>query len=105
MPYKDKEKQKAFQKVWKRTRTSKYSELKDKPCTDCGNRFHFSAMDWDHVVGKKKRILSKMTSYSEKNVFKEIVKCELVCANCHRIRTYNRIMENIAGTQGGTSGS
>src|SRR6266478_8940212 len=23
-------------------------EMKDKPCMDCGGRFHYSAMDFDH---------------------------------------------------------
>lgn len=49
-------------------------------------------MDFDHVSGQKKFNLSaaanKMRSLMA--VEDEIAKCEVVCANCHRERTYRR---------------
>ena len=63
-----------------------------KPCADCGGSFHFCAMDFDHLDPTKKvapiarlRVLGSWT-----RVLDEIEKCELVCANCHRVRSYNR---------------
>lgn len=63
-------------------------ELKSNPCSDCGNKFLPCAMDFDHIKGKKTFSLNSMRS--EKSMLEEIAKCELVCANCHRIRTYTR---------------
>lgn len=67
-------------------------ELKKNPCTDCGNRFHYCVMDFDHVKGTKIGTISALvTKVGWDRVAEEIAKCDLVCANCHRLRTYNRI--------------
>ena len=58
------------------------------PCMDCKLRFHFSAMDFDHVNGAKKFILSRCHSMPQAKL--EMAKCELVCSNCHRLRTWLR---------------
>ena len=63
--------------------------LKFDPCIDCGNSFLPCAMDFDHVKGKTDNI-GRMMCRSFKNIVKELKKCELVCANCHRIRTWKR---------------
>ena len=49
-------------------------------------------MDFDHVRGTKVTILAKLRSgrASLSKIEAEIAKCEVVCANCHRIRTYLR---------------
>lgn len=70
-------------------RVLKIRELKDKPCVDCGGRFHFSAMQFDHVRGTKSFNISR-ASRSVKNLMLEAEKCEVVCANCHAVRTYKR---------------
>lgn len=70
------------------------SKLKsENPCVDCGGFFHFSAMDYDHVRGDKVvnvALMIGVPTYSIKDILNEIEKCELVCSNCHRVRTYNR---------------
>ena len=60
-----------------------------KPCTDCGVAYPYYVMDWDHLEDK---IFSagKAATYSIERLQKEIAKCELVCSNCHRQRTFNR---------------
>ncbi len=63
----------------------------DQPCLDCGNHFQWCAMDFDHVRGVKKQAVSKMPNYRREMVEAEIAKCELVCANCHRVRTHQRL--------------
>ncbi len=60
----------------------------NNPCLDCKQFFHFSAMDFDHVVGTKSFNLSACRSMPQ--VKNEMQKCELVCANCHRLRTWLR---------------
>lgn len=76
--------------------------LKEGPCKDCGNKFHPCAMDFDHVRGQKISTIAEagMKLWSEKKILAEIATCELVCANCHRIRTHIR-RKVIAGLRSG----
>ena len=62
----------------------------NSPCVDCGGSFHPVAMDFDHVRGTKKYGIAEMVGdrKSWDKIQKEIDKCELRCANCHRIKTY-----------------
>ena len=60
---------------------------------DCGGSFPPVCMDFDHVRGEK---LFNIGSEARggvgwERILAEVAKCELVCANCHRIRTYNRM--------------
>lgn len=65
----------------------KLQAYKNRPCMDCGNSFPPECMDWDHV-GKKNKNVSRIRNLKE--FLEEIELCELVCANCHRIRTSRR---------------
>ena len=62
-------------------------------CVDCGENNHI-VLDSDHIKDKKYNI-SRMVhdGFSWKAILKEIQKCEVVCANCHRIRTYSRLTQ------------
>ena len=81
---------------------------KDVPCLDCGRRYPTCVMEFDHVRGEKHFELSeagrgskgkkdrngkerkrKAGSSSLVAVRDEILKCDVVCANCHRLRTFN----------------
>lgn len=107
----------AYQKKWyeankeehkKRTKANKIkhyernkqriNDLKSYPCTDCGNCFNPVAMDYDHINPSNKKInISKMmNAYSWERIQEEIAKCELVCANCHRVRTHERIKMGVS---------
>ena len=67
------------------------SEIKKVPCLDCKGTFPPECMDFDHVVeGKSDNIARLITKGNWQNVLEEIKKCEIVCANCHRIRTKAR---------------
>src|SRR5689334_5385622 len=65
------------------------ADVKAGPCTDCGARWPAVAMDFDHVRGVKIASIATMQSSARSlAVIKaEILKCELVCACCHRLRT------------------
>lgn len=70
-------------------------KLKEEtPCPDCHQFFPYYVMDFDHVRGKKKFNISAATRYvwpaKVPVIMREIEKCELVCSNCHRIRTHRR---------------
>lgn len=67
------------------------NDLKNLPCTDCKVEYPYYVMDYDHVVKDKIDSVSVLKrSGNVKKVKAEIAKCEIVCANCHRIRTFNR---------------
>ena len=72
------------------------NELKlEAGCADCGYRGHPAALDFDHLPGSSKiRGLARMLLVSRATLLAEIAKCEIVCANCHRIRTWNRRRES-----------
>jgi len=63
--------------------------LKSEPCTDCRKRFHPSAMDFDHLQDKTAAI-AQFRSAKMCKLLAELAKCELVCSNCHRVRTFKR---------------
>lgn len=67
------------------------NEIKNKPCYDCGIIYPSYVMDFDHR--KKEDKLNNIArlirdGWSKEKLLFEIKKCDLVCANCHRIRTY-----------------
>lgn len=63
-------------------------------CTDCGNQFPPFLLEFDHLPGFEKVFnLSDTAGRSVDEVIDEIEKCELVCPNCHRIRTRMRQLE------------
>lgn len=65
---------------------------RSKACADCGLSFHPVAMQWDHVGTDKVINISRAVNdgWSRDRILTELTKCELVCANCHAIRTYTR---------------
>ena len=69
---------------------------KKRPCTDCGHCFPPECMDFDHTGDDKARNVSAMACYTLEKVLAEIAKCEIVCANCHRTRTKNRLLQSVA---------
>lgn len=73
------------------TTRDRVNELRRQPCADCGGRFHPVCMDFDHRPGTVKVYsVSAMVvaGYRWELVEAEIAKCDVVCANCHRIRTW-----------------
>lgn len=60
-------------------------------CVDCGYNAHPHALDFDHIRGSEKLFaVSQMQGYPWHVVLEEMSKCEVVCANCHRVRTAQR---------------
>jgi hypothetical protein len=51
-------------------------------------------MDFDHRPGEEKLFnVSRFCVASMQLVLAEVAKCDLVCSNCHRIRTIKRLRE------------
>jgi hypothetical protein len=108
MPYKDPEKQRLAQRKHYEQNIDRYNtQLEQKraqirgavytykeshPCVDCNGYHPYYMMEFDHLDGHVKvDTVSRLvrTSTLEK-VMDEIVKCELVCSNCHKQRTWFR---------------
>jgi len=69
------------------------ARYKDVPCRDCGVKYAPHIMDFDHLNSKEKSFTISRASQMGKTleqVIEEIKKCDVVCANCHRQRTYDR---------------
>ncbi len=67
-------------------------ELKEKnPCMDCKISYPYYMMDFDHVRGTKQANVAELiNTLSKKRLDAEIAKFEIVCSNCHRVRTHIR---------------
>lgn len=62
-------------------------------CTDCGIDYPWYSLDFDHLPEFKKSFplsVAGSKGRSIDSINKEIAKCEIVCANCHRHRTAMR---------------
>lgn len=64
----------------------------ERGCADCGYKVDPVALDFDHLPGteKKHRLATMAAGSTRAKIDAEIAKCEVVCANCHRIRTARR---------------
>lgn len=71
---------------------------KDIPCADCGQRYPPYVMDFDHT-GDNKEFNVSARYIATSRLLAEIAKCEVVCANCHRERTWVRLHPETQGTQ------
>lgn len=73
--------------------TEKYIDdyLAVHPCVDCDEDDPI-VLEFDHVRGTKHKAVSEMahSNASLKAVIKEIEKCDVRCANCHRRATHQR---------------
>jgi len=93
----DREKNKK-EKPQKRTASRKrevqnmLGKMKEKSgCLDCKNKYPFYVLDFDHTRGHKVANIGQMLDYfSIEDIMKEVAKCDIICSNCHRTRTYLR---------------
>jgi hypothetical protein len=67
-------------------------KCKSEPCKDCKVSYPPYVMDFDHVRGVKKFEIGAAVRVGApvEAVAAEILKCEVVCSNCHRERTHQR---------------
>lgn len=94
--YEHGEKGKAYLAKWKLRLRNVVKALKNKPCTDCQGWFEPCQMDFDHRDPAIKRFSISQSVHSTKTILEEVRKCDLVCANCHRLRTQKRLEGNYA---------
>ena len=92
-----KEQRKTYLRKWTKLRRVNnkrlINSLKDVPCMDCGKKYPHYVMDFDHRDGNlKDATLTEAcrNHWSVKRIMKEVAKCDVVCANCHRERSAKR---------------
>jgi hypothetical protein len=85
----------ANRRAHKRDQVSKPEWLKrckEVLCADCGEEYPHYVLEFDHVRGDKLFTLSGRTAASKTwtQLHEERNKCDVVCANCHKVRTWSR---------------
>lgn len=90
-PEEKRERQRGWSRELVRARAQRILDMKrGKPCMDCGGVFHPHSMDFDHRDPASKTKNVSQLVYGSAVFNAEIAKCDLVCANCHRVRTARR---------------
>lgn len=91
--YKDKVAILKKQKLWlvdirQNNKQKKKEYLELHPCIDCGNP-DIRVLEFDHLRDKKCDVAEMLNkSFKWGTILIEIEKCEVRCANCHRIKHY-----------------
>ena len=63
--------------------------LRDRPCVDCGRTSPPYVMQFDHRDPRNKNFnVSSSWCRSESKILEEAAKCDIVCPNCHRDRSF-----------------
>jgi len=83
MPYKDKKKQREYQRVWKDARRKKWL-AENGPCVKCGS---WRELEVDHIDPKTKT-MHRLWTYSEARRIAELAKCQILCRSCHKKKTF-----------------
>jgi hypothetical protein len=73
--------------------TARYKKINEyklsKGCTDCGYDDNAVALDFDHRNPSLKiKSISSMLMFSWRKIITELDKCDIRCANCHRVKTH-----------------
>ena len=67
--------------------------LKEKHgCSDCRNKYPHYVLEFDHRPGENKidNVTRVLKNFGVEMAWKEVAKCDIVCSNCHKVRTYAR---------------
>lgn len=77
---------------YQKARREKLDQIKlDAGCTRCGYKEHPAALHFDHRDHTTKAFnISQDPKRSWESIEKEIAKCDVLCANCHSVRTHEQ---------------
>lgn len=91
---KERERAKRVQAKSERSEASKAAlieYLSTQRCVDCGES-DLMVLEFDHLGDKEAMVTDLVRhGYSWETIKAEIDKCDVVCCNCHRRRTYARV--------------
>ena len=67
-------------------------------CMDCGEDYPYYMLEFDHRPDEVKDFnISMYGQHTLEDIKNEIAKCDIVCANCHKIRTWQRMIKTGEG--------
>jgi transposase len=68
-----------------------------KPCADCREDYPYWMLEFDHLPEYEKLFTiggRRARDFTIQQLVDEIAKCDIVCSNCHKNRTYWRLNKN-----------
>jgi hypothetical protein len=92
MSYKDKSKQREYQRQWIAKRRSDF--FADKYCVTCSSR---DRLELDHIDPSIK-VDHRIWSWSQQRREAEITKCQVLCYDCHQQKTITFLSGTTHGT-------
>lgn len=77
-------------KAYRQKRREMINQIKlDSGCVRCGYNEHPAALHFDHLDHTQKAFnVSQDPKRSWESIEAEIAKCDVLCANCHSVRTH-----------------
>lgn len=93
---------KSWNKTKKETVQRLIDDAKSRPCADCGDAFPHYVLTFDHRdgsshIGRKSNdgrpysMKQHLLRIGKEKQIEELNKCDVVCYNCHAVRTYKRL--------------
>lgn len=80
-----------YQKAWIRERRKSWFE--GRSCAKCGSQ---TALELDHINPEDK-LSNHIWSWTKKRRDDELIKCQVLCKSCHRIKTSKDLAEMFRG--------
>lgn len=93
MPYKDKEQQKEYSRIWKKARRDIWLQ-ENGPCNNCGS---YNDLEVDHINPNTK-IDHKVWTWKLERRLIELAKCQVLCYDCHLVKSINEKQNTTHGT-------
>lgn len=64
----------------------------NRGCEECGNAYPHFILEFDHRPEFKKidNVYRVYKKFGKDKAWQEVAKCDVVCANCHKMRTWER---------------
>ena len=84
-------------KLWRQRIRQMLADIKTASgCTKCGYKGHHAALDFNHLDPSTKSFNvanAQSLGKGKQQILDEVAKCEILCANCHRIYTYEHSLQ------------
>ena len=87
MGYLDKKRQAEYQRCWMAKRRATWISILGNCCYKCGST---NRIELDHV-DRKTKVSNSIWSWKAERIVQELSKCQLLCHDCHKIKTLSEI--------------